>query len=71
MRKEYDFSHAKRGAVLSSKGKTYAPIYLDDDVYAFYCSRAEVLERGYQGLINEVLKAAMLEDRVPLPQPSR
>ncbi len=30
MKKEYDFSNAKRGAVLSQAGKTRITIYLDD-----------------------------------------
>nr|NCS21133.1 CopG family transcriptional regulator [Microcystis aeruginosa G11-06] len=29
MRKEYDFSKGKRGALISSKGKTRITIYLD------------------------------------------
>ena len=32
MKKEHDFSKAKRGAVLSSEGKTRITIYLDDVV---------------------------------------
>ena len=32
MKKEYDFSKGKRGAVISQKGKTRITIYLDDDV---------------------------------------
>ncbi|MRW89495.1 CopG family transcriptional regulator [Duganella sp. FT80W] len=65
MRKEYDFSKGWRGAVLSTKGKTQVSVYLDDDVYAFYLSKAESLGRGYQGLINEVLKTAMLQNQIP------
>jgi len=29
----------------------------------FFCAKAEALGRGYQGLINEVLKSAMIEMR--------
>ena len=32
MRKEYDFSGARRGAVIKQAGKTRITIYLDDDV---------------------------------------
>jgi uncharacterized protein (DUF4415 family) len=32
MREEYDFSKAKRGAVIPSPGKTRITIMLDDDV---------------------------------------
>jgi hypothetical protein len=32
MRQEYDFSHGKRGAIISSKGKTRITIYLDNEI---------------------------------------
>ena len=34
MKKEYDFSRAKRGAVISPAGKTRITIYLDDEIVA-------------------------------------
>jgi hypothetical protein len=57
MRNEYDFSKGKRGAVISSKGKTRITIYLDDEILASFRERAETAGIGYQTLINEALKA--------------
>lgn len=59
MRKEYDFSKGQRGSVLSTAGKTRVPIWLEDEVYAFFCAKAEELGCGFQGLINEALKDAI------------
>lgn len=57
MRKEYDFSKGKRGAVIPSSGKTRITIMLDDDVLDFFRTKAEVAGTGYQTLINAELKA--------------
>ena len=56
MRKEYDFSKGKRGAVISSQGKTRITIYLDDEILDKFREQAEIAGMGYQTLINEVLK---------------
>ena len=56
MKKEYDFSKGKRGAVLDSKGKTRVTMYLDDDVLDEFRVRATSLGKGYQTLINETLR---------------
>ena len=66
MRKEYDFSQGKRGAVIPSKGKTRITIYLDDDLLAHFRERAESAGLGYQTLINEALKAYL---KTPPEQP--
>ncbi len=58
MRKEYDFSKGKRGAVIPSTGKTRITIMLDDDVIEFFRARAEALGVGYQTMINTTLRAA-------------
>ena len=63
MRKEYDFSNAKRGAVIASTGKTRITIMLDDDVIEFFRSKAEDQGSGYQTMINATLRAALLEAR--------
>ncbi len=60
MKEEYDFSKARRGAILKSKGKTRITIYLDDDVIEAFRSRAEKEGCGYQTLINRVLRAALM-----------
>lgn len=56
MKDEYDFSKGKRGAVISSKGKTRITIYLDDAILEAFRARGEAAGTGYQTLINEALK---------------
>ena len=64
MRKEYDFSKAKRAkdvphlAKLQSgeKGKTRITIMLDNEVIENFRSKAEKEGLGYQTLINQALK---------------
>ena len=63
MRKEYDFSKAKRGAVIPSAGKTRITIMLDDDVIEFFRAKAEAQGSGYQTLVNAALRAAMAAER--------
>jgi uncharacterized protein (DUF4415 family) len=59
MRKEYDFSKGKRGAVVASPSKTRITIMLDDDVLEHFRAKAEADGRGYQTMINEALRGAM------------
>jgi uncharacterized protein (DUF4415 family) len=59
MRKQYDFSKAKRGAVIASPGKTRITIMLDDDVIEHFRDRAEAAGSGYQTMINAALRAAV------------
>lgn len=59
MRKEYDFSKGKRGAVIPSPGKTRITIMLDDDVLEYFRTRAETAGFGYQTLINAELRAVV------------
>lgn len=61
MRKEYDFTAAKRGAVLASPGKTRITIMLDDDVIAYFRKRAEDHGAGYQTLVNAALRRVLDE----------
>ena len=56
MKKVYDFSKAKRGAVISEGGKTRVTMYLDNDVLEAFRERADRIGKGYQTLINEVLR---------------
>ena len=58
VRKEYDFSNAKRGPVIPSLGKTRITIMLDEEVLEFFRTQAENLGSGYQTLINAELRAA-------------
>jgi uncharacterized protein (DUF4415 family) len=57
MKKEYDFSKGKRGAVVPPKGKTRITIYLDDEVLNRFRLTAERSGKGYQTLINDALRA--------------
>ncbi len=61
MRKEYDFSKGKRGAVIASPGKTRITIMLDDDILEFFRAKAEAGGTGYQTLINAELRAAVAQ----------
>jgi uncharacterized protein (DUF4415 family) len=58
MKAEYDFSTAKRGAIIPTiPGKTRSTIRLNNEVIDWF--RAQVNEAGggnYQSLINEALK---------------
>jgi uncharacterized protein (DUF4415 family) len=56
MKKEYDFSAAKRGAVVPTKGKTRITIFLDDAVVSQFKKISESSGLGYQTLINDALK---------------
>ena len=51
MKKEYDFSQGKRGAVVNTRGKTRITIHLDNDVIEAFRAKAENEGRGYQTLI--------------------
>jgi len=59
MRKQYDFSSGKKGAVLASPGKTRITIMLDDDIIEYYRAKGT----GYQTVINAALRATLKESR--------
>ena len=60
MKTSYDFSQGKRGAVVPATGKTRITIYLDDDVLDAFRAKAAVEGKGYQTIINDVLRKAMI-----------
>ena len=68
MRKEYDFTKGKRGAVVKTPaGKTRITIRLDSDVIAWFKQQVHDSEGGsYQNLINKVLREHMAKrpDRI-------
>lgn len=66
MKKEYDFSKGRRGAVVPTTGKTRITIYLDDDIVQEFKRQAEKTGKGYQTLINEVLKSYLARKGKPL-----
>ena len=57
MKKAYDFSKGKRGAVIPTTGKTRITIYVDDAIVGRFKAQSEKTGKGYQTLINEALKA--------------
>ena len=69
MRKEYDFSKAKRGAIIPASGKTRITIMLDDDILQYFRSRAESEGVGYQTMINAVLKMATAKKPIKEQEP--
>lgn len=66
MKKEHDFSKAKRGPVINDAGKTRITIYLDDGIIDEYRKRAEKLGRGYQTLINDALRETIAKSSTPV-----
>jgi uncharacterized protein (DUF4415 family) len=57
MKKVYDFSKGKRGAVVPATGKTRITIYMDETVIKRFKAESEKTGKGYQTLINEALKS--------------
>ncbi|HLX28869.1 MAG TPA: BrnA antitoxin family protein [Casimicrobiaceae bacterium] len=59
MKPEYDFSRARRGAVVpAAAGKTRITIRLDNDIVDWFKSRVNEAGGGnYQSLINEAPKS--------------
>ena len=66
MRKEYDFSKARRGAVVSLRGKSRITILIDDDILEEFRERADSAGRGYQTMINEALKEYLGKSQRPI-----
>lgn len=68
MRKQYDFSKAKRGpAVPLPKGKTRITIRLDDDVIAWFKDQVHKAGGGnYQSLMNRALREHIERSDEPL-----
>jgi uncharacterized protein (DUF4415 family) len=68
MKKEYNFSKGKRGAVVRvPAGKTRITIRLDDEILEWF--RAQVHEMGggnYQTLINRALREYVQQQKEPL-----
>ena len=68
MKKEYDFSKAKRGAIEKPlPGKTRITIRIDNEVLEWF--RAKVENKGggnYQTMINDVLREYLKREGEPL-----
>ena len=68
MKKEYDFSEAKRGTVVPQKGKTRISIYIDNDILEEFRIRADRSGRGYQTKMNEALREYLSKSNHPLDE---
>ena len=68
MKKEYDFSKGKRGAVVPvPKGKTRITIRIDDDILEWFRSQVEEAGGGnYQTLINDALRDYIMNQQEPI-----
>jgi uncharacterized protein (DUF4415 family) len=69
MKRDYDFSHAKRGPVVVRvpKGKTRITIRLDDDLLDWFRQQVDRAGGGnYQSLINDALRQHVRRVREPL-----
>ena len=68
MKSEYDFSNAKRGAVIPQKGKSRITIYIDDDVLDEFRDRANEAGYGYQTMMNQALREYLGRAKVPVDE---
>jgi len=68
MRKEYDFSKGKRGAVVAAgTGKTRITIRIDDDILEWFKAQVHAAGGGnYQTLVNQALREYIETKREPL-----
>ncbi|MCA1899073.1 MAG: BrnA antitoxin family protein [Chloroflexi bacterium] len=70
MKKEYDFSKGKRGAVVRApKGKTRITIRIDNDILDWFRGEVEAAGGGnYQTLINQALREYLNQQQQPLEE---
>ena len=68
MKKEYNFSKGKRGAVVPApKGKTRITIRIDDDILEWFRSEVDAAGGGnYQTLINNALREYITRQQEPI-----
>jgi hypothetical protein len=73
MKKEYDFSKAKRGPVVPTPaGKTRITIRLDDEVLDWFRQQVHASGGGnYQSLINAALRDFIVDKKEPLEETLR
>jgi uncharacterized protein (DUF4415 family) len=62
MKREYDFSKAKRGPVIPvAKGKTTIALQLDEEIVNWFRDQVEKAEGGdYRDLMNDALRQYMM-----------
>jgi len=72
MRREYDLSNAKRAKDVphlaklqaeQSQGKTRITTYVDSDIVEWLKTRGEAEGKGYQTVLNDVLRQHIREDK--------
>lgn len=68
LKAEYDFSEAKRGALLPTPGKTRITIYIDNAVLDEFRARAEQAGTGYQTMMNDALKGYLEKNEPPVTE---
>ncbi|GIK08034.1 MAG: hypothetical protein JETCAE02_23450 [Anaerolineaceae bacterium] len=70
MKKEYNFSKGKRGAIVPMpKGKTRITIRIDDDILDWFRGEVEAAGGGnYQTLINQALREYLNQQQQPLEE---
>ena len=68
MKANYDFSNARRGAVIPASGnKVRITIRLDKDVVRWFKSRVEAAGGGnYQTMLNDALREHIAQRKEPL-----
>ncbi len=59
MKPEYDMTNARRGPVVSRPEKTRITIWIDNDILEACRSQAEKSGKGYQTLMNEILRTGI------------
>ena len=68
MRAEYDFSKARRGAVIVDKNKTRITIYIDNAILEEFRARAVKAGTGYQTMMNEALRSYLSGGHGPVTE---
>ena len=68
MKREYDFSKGKRGAVIPQKGKTRISIFIDNAVLDQFRTLAEKAGTGYQTMMNDALRKYLSETDQPVTE---
>jgi uncharacterized protein (DUF4415 family) len=68
MKKEYDFSKGKRGAVVpAAKDKIQITIRIDDDILDWFRNEVDTAGGGnYQTLINNALREHIVREQEPI-----
>ena len=59
MKKEYDFTNAKRGKFYRPDARLNIPVYLDDEVRVFVSGIAEQKKADMSKVVNDLLRSDM------------